>query len=155
VLDPSPQPALVDPLAFYLCGELLRRHSTTPRHGRVFDPDGSARRLERAVELMHSRLSDPISLQDLADAAGMSRFRFAHLFKTRHGISPYAFLTRLRVERAAERIRTSDVPLTWVAHEMGFGSGSRFSAAFRERYGVSPSAWRARDKNRSARRRKM
>jgi AraC-like DNA-binding protein len=82
------------------------------------------------------------SLRALAATAGMSRFHFIRAFKHAYGLPPHAYLLQLRVERAAELIRSSDLPLTTIAHDLGFGSSSRLSEAIRRRYGQTPSSLR-------------
>lgn len=142
LLRPDGRAGLVDGLAYYVCGELLRRHHGQDRQPAALSVDSNAWRLRRAVEMMHAQLSGAISLQDLADAAGLSRFRFAHLFKEAYGAPPYAYLQRLRVEIAAERIVGSTASLTEIALDCGLGSSSRLSQAIRREYATTPTAMR-------------
>jgi AraC-like DNA-binding protein len=142
VLDTRPEVLRVDGLAQYLCGLLLGRHQPAPSHRTALTARGLDSRLGNAVELMHSSFGESVRLDELAAAAGLSKFRFAHSFKDRYGVSPYVYVQRLRLQRAAARIATSSTPLTAIALELGFGSSSRLSTAFKRSFGVSPSVWR-------------
>ncbi|WP_426749018.1 helix-turn-helix transcriptional regulator [Myxococcus faecalis] len=72
----------------------------------------------------------------------MSRTRFALLFQERIGQPPVGYLTQLRLESVAQRLRESDDPLSEIAHAVGFLSQSGLSRAFRRRFGQTPSAFR-------------
>ena len=143
VKDGAPPVALaMDGLAQYLAGLLVRRHLLTNTKPVALDRDRAERRLRRAAELMDAAPEEHFTVDRLADAAGMSRYHFVHAFKKQHGLPPYAYLIRLRVERAAELMRTTGLSLTTIAHELGFASSGRFSEAFKRAYGVTPSSWR-------------
>ena len=136
-------PLMADALGLYLCGFLIHRHLGTTDAPSAFQARGVERDLQRSIELMHAAHAEPLSLDDLARAARMGRFRFVHAFKDRFGLPPYAYLTRLRIEVACERMLRTDLPLTTIALDAGFGSASRFSEAFRRVHGTTPSRWRA------------
>lgn len=72
----------------------------------------------------------------------MSRYHFSRRFRDEVGQSPYKFLVRMRVERAAERLRAG-LSVTEAAYEVGFAGLGRFSHAFRARFGVLPSRYPA------------
>jgi AraC-like DNA-binding protein len=135
-------PLMTEALGLYLCGFLLRRHlgaAAVP----AFRARGLERDLQRSVELMNAAHAEPLSLDALARAAGMGRFRYVHAFKRRFGLPPYAYLTRLRVDLACERMLRTDLPLTTIALDAGFPSASRFSESFRRVHGTTPTRWRA------------
>jgi AraC-like DNA-binding protein len=146
----TPPTALaVEALTHYLTAFLLRHHQLDAGRRVERLGDGVERRLARSVELMRAAYERALSLDQLAAAAEMGRFRYVHAFKQRYGLPPYAYLTRLRVEAAAMRIEATDAPITRVAFDVGFGSSSRLAEAFKRRFGVTPSRWRAaRRKNR-------
>jgi AraC-like DNA-binding protein len=98
-------------------------------------------RLARAEELLRSDLSSPHTIGALAAAAGMSPFHFVRAFKKTYGRPPHAYLIDLRLEHARELIRTTALPLTAIALEVGFSSSGRFSDAFSRKFGLPPSAW--------------
>ena len=100
------------------------------------------RRLRRVEACLRADLTAPHTLDGLAALAGLSRYHLLRLFKARYGLPPYAYLTRLRVERAADLARATDLALTQIAFDVGFGSSSRLTEAFRRHFGVGPDAWR-------------
>jgi AraC-like DNA-binding protein len=95
-------------------------------------------RVLAAIDLVHARLADDVSIDDMARAAGMSRFHFSRRFREATGASPYAFILRARAERAAELLRRGRRSVTEAAFESGFHDLGRFRHAFRATHGVSP-----------------
>ena len=72
----------------------------------------------------------------------MSRYHFLRCFKAHVGVTPYAYLQRVRLRNAATLLRSSSRAITDIALDCGFTSPSRFSDAFRRRYGCTPSMYR-------------
>jgi len=101
-------------------------------------------RVLAAIALIHDRLGEPIGVDELADAAGVSRFHFCRLFRGHTGKSPYRFLTDLRMDRALELLRSGRYGVTEAALSVGFPHLPRFARAFRERHGCAPSLLGAR-----------
>ncbi|KGG83718.1 hypothetical protein P245_24960 [Comamonas thiooxydans] len=96
--------------------------------------------LLRVRDYMEAHLCEKIVLDDLAQLVGMDRFRFLKLFKQTIGMTPHAWLLRLRLEKAMELIkRQRELTIADVAHAVGFFDQSHFSRAFRSAYGVTPS----------------
>jgi AraC family transcriptional regulator len=97
----------------------------------------------RVVELMRQRLTEPLTLDELAEAAGLSPFHFARQFKTATGHPPHDYLIRLRVDRAQELIRQNgrNWNLAAIANESGFADQSHMARHFRRVLGVTPGAF--------------
>jgi AraC-like DNA-binding protein len=99
----------------------------------------SQQQLRRVRDFMEAHLPDKIVLDDVATLVGLDRFRFLKLFKRTVGMTPHAWLLRLRLESAVELIKTKgDMAMTDVAHAVGFFDQSHFTHAFRHAYGVTP-----------------
>ena len=93
----------------------------------------------RAVELMRRRMTDPLSLEELAHAAGLSPFHFARQFKTATGHPPHDYLIRLRVDRAQELMRRErGWTMAAVAQDAGFADQSHMARHFKRVLGVTP-----------------
>jgi AraC family transcriptional regulator len=102
-------------------------------------PRGLCRRaLIRACTYMENNIGENFTLNDLANAAGVSRFHFARLFRVSTSESPMRYLLRLRIERAIEMLERSDQKICEVAAILGFSDQSHFSRTFRRITGVSP-----------------
>src|SRR5438477_307637 len=87
----------------------------------------------------HTR-SAPLSLDELARLAAMSRFHFSRSFHEQVGHSPYAYLTTVRLRRAAELLGCGSANVTEAAYASGFTDLGRFGRKFRAAYGCTPSA---------------
>jgi AraC-like DNA-binding protein len=98
--------------------------------------------LRRARDLIDLRFSEPLDLGDLAAAAGFSRYHFARSFKDAFGETPGAYLSRRRVERAKDMLRSANLTVTEICMMVGFNSLGSFSSRFTELVGMSPSAYR-------------
>jgi AraC-like DNA-binding protein len=96
----------------------------------------------RVEELIHDRFREPLRMEQLAVEAGVHPSHLARVFRSRYGASPGAYLRRLRLEWAADRLAASDAGVSTVALEAGFADQSHFTRAFRRRYGVPPARYR-------------
>jgi AraC-like DNA-binding protein len=95
----------------------------------------------RLIRLMRS--SDvPMTLDDLAETAGLSPFHFARIFRSVAGVPPVEFQTALRFERARSLLLTSPASVTEICYEVGYGSLGTFSRRFKELVGVTPATFR-------------
>jgi AraC-like DNA-binding protein len=102
-----------------------------------------ARHLLRAKDLADARYAEPIGVEDMARAAGLSRAHFSRAFKGAFGESPRAYLLTRRLERAAKLLRTTDRPVMDVCLSVGLQSLGSFTTSFTRMYGKSPTAYRA------------
>ncbi|PTM96496.1 AraC family transcriptional regulator [Mycoplana dimorpha] len=96
----------------------------------------------RCLELMRARLSEDVSLDELAAEARLSPFHFARMFKQSVGVPPRVHLTQLRVERACELLEMTDLPVTEIAHEVGYSSNQVLARVFVKHRHMSPSDYR-------------
>jgi AraC family transcriptional regulator, activator of mtrCDE len=85
---------------------------------------------------------DPHSVESLARLAHLGRSAFAERFVTTFGRTPMAFVREVRLERAAELLRSTTLDIATIAHRTGFASRSHFSRTFREAFGVPPAEHR-------------
>src|SRR6476661_1575062 len=103
-----------------------------------------ARHLLRAKDLADARYFEPLGVNDLAAAAGLSRAHFSREFRLAFGESPHAYLLTRRLERAATLLRTTDRSVLDVCLAVGLQSVGSFTTCFTRTYGISPTAYRAR-----------
>ncbi|HEX7245006.1 MAG TPA: helix-turn-helix transcriptional regulator [Solirubrobacterales bacterium] len=102
-----------------------------------------ARHLLRARDLADARYAEPLGVDDMAAAAGLSRAHFSREFKRAFGESPHAYLLTRRLERAAALLRNTDRSVVDVCLSVGLHSVGSFTTSFRRAYGLSPTAYRA------------
>ncbi len=108
-------------------------------------PDRQRRRPDRAAtlarELLHARMAEDVGLDELSAAAGVDRFRLNRAFRAAFGLSPHAYLVRLRLRAARRRLADGEAPAL-VAAEVGFADQSHLGRWFRRAYGLTPAAYR-------------
>ena len=102
-----------------------------------------ARHLLRAKDLADARYFEPLDVDDLAGAAGLSRAHFSREFRRAFGESPHAYLLTRRLERAAALLRTTDHSVVEICLSVGLQSVGSFTTSFTRTYGASPTAYRA------------
>ncbi|HYG66486.1 MAG TPA: helix-turn-helix transcriptional regulator, partial [Anaeromyxobacteraceae bacterium] len=90
------------------------------------------------------------ALDELAEAAGLSRYHFARRFRDEAGEPPWAYVRRLRAERAHALLREGATPAE-AAHEAGFADQAHLTRALRARYGRTPGQIRRPDRGASNR----
>jgi AraC-like DNA-binding protein len=99
-------------------------------------------RLKRVAEYMDANLAEPISLADIAVAAGLSRMHFAAQFRAATGLRPHEYLLQRRIERAQELLLNSRLPLVEIALDVGFKTQAHFTTVFARFVNETPNAWR-------------
>jgi AraC-like DNA-binding protein len=102
-----------------------------------------ARHLLRAKDLADARYFEPLDVDDLARAAGLSRAHFSREFRRAFGESPHAYLLTRRLERAAALLRTTDRSVADICLSVGLQSIGSFTTSFTRTFGKSPTAYRA------------
>ncbi|VBA43289.1 Right origin-binding protein [Mycobacterium attenuatum] len=102
-----------------------------------------ARYLLRAKDFVDARYAEPITVDDMATAAGLSRAHFSRMFTRTFGESPRAYLQTRRLERAAALLRYTDRSIAEVCVMVGLHSVGSFTSSFARVYGKPPAAYRA------------
>jgi AraC family transcriptional regulator len=103
------------------------------------------RRLKLVLEYIEDTLGRPIELRSLAALAGVSARHFERAFRQSMGMPPYAYVLKRRLDAARDMlICRPELPIEYIALQLGFGSSSHFSSAFRLRIGCSPTEFRRR-----------
>jgi AraC-like DNA-binding protein len=101
------------------------------------------RRLLRAKDLADARYFEPLDVEVMAGAAGLSRAHFSREFRRAFGESPHSYLLTRRLERAAALLRTTDSSVTDICFAVGLQSLGSFITSFTRTFGKSPTAYRA------------
>ena len=103
-----------------------------------------ARHLLKAKDLADARYFEPLDVDDLAGASGLSRAHFSREFRRAFGESPHAYLLTRRMERAAALLRSTDRSVAEVCFSVGLQSVGSFTTSFTRTFGVSPTEYRRR-----------
>ena len=102
-----------------------------------------ARHLLRGKDLADARYAEPLTVDDMARAAGLSRAHFSREFRRAFGESPHVYLLTRRLERAASMLRTTDRSVADICVAVGLGSVGSFTTSFSRMFGRTPTAYRA------------
>lgn len=100
-------------------------------------------KLRRVVEHVEARLAHKITVQELAEVAGLSTAHFARAFRQATGEAPHHFILTRRIDRVRDLLRDPGLDLSTVAVRAGFSSHAHMTSAFQRRTGLTPAAYRA------------
>lgn len=120
-----------------ICEFSLERPPTTPDIGKL-----PTRSLTRVLQLIGHRLSDDLSVTDLAREAGFSRAHFSRAFAESVGLPPHAYLLGRRVAKAEQMLRGTALTLDQIAPACGFHDQAHFTRVFRAQRGKTPKRFR-------------
>ncbi|WP_339158866.1 AraC family transcriptional regulator [Methylobacterium bullatum] len=107
----------------------------------------TTRQMSDVAAFIDASLGDDLRVADLARIAGLSEHYFSRCFQASVGVPPYAFITRRRLDRAAELLTRSILPVAAIAALVGYDDPSQFSAAFKRYKGMAPLAWKRHQAN--------
>lgn len=116
--------------------QTLRPHAQVPR---LPAPEGRPR-FGAVIDYLHAHLAERITLEQLANVAGLSPFHFLRRFRDVHHATPQQLLMALRLERAKRLLAQGRAPAT-VAAETGLADQAHLTRAFAWRYGVTPARY--------------
>jgi len=129
-------------LGLRIAGAALAATSGVAQAGRA-PSRRDQKRVAVAVRRIELDADRPVSLADLAEETATSPYHFLRMFRHVAGMTPYQFLLRTRLHRAAVRLRTSDQAISAIAFDVGFNDLSTFNRRFRRVMGETPGAYRA------------
>jgi AraC-like DNA-binding protein len=98
------------------------------------------RRIVQAKLFIDTNYAENIELANISDEAFFSKFHFIRLFKKIYGYTPHQYVTKVRIDKAMELLRTN-VPVSETCYAVGFESLSSFSGLFKRLVGTTPSAY--------------
>ncbi|OYW25901.1 MAG: AraC family transcriptional regulator, partial [Methyloversatilis sp. 12-65-5] len=99
--------------------------------------------LRRVLDLIESRLHEALTLEDMAEAAGLGVCTFSRRFRETQGRAPHAFVIDQRVKRARELLTIGDLAVKEVAASCGFSDQAHMTRVLRARLGLTPAKLRA------------
>ena len=121
---------------------LVNGHAVRHRAVQLYRGGLGSARLRRIRELVHAKMEEDLSLDDMAESVGLSTAHFARMFRKSTGQTPHQFVLRQRLERAKAMLRAPDARVLDVAVACGFKTQQHFAQVFRDVCGVSPTEYR-------------
>ena len=121
---------------------LVNGHAVRHRPVQLYGGGLGPARLRRIRELVHAKIEDDLSLDEMAQSVGLSTAHFARMFRKSTGETPHQFVLRQRLERAKAMLRDPDARVLDVAVACGFKTQQHFAQVFRDVWGVSPTEYR-------------
>jgi len=118
---------------------ILLCDDVNPKSGVMVDE-----RVRAAMEYVSQHLDEQVSLEALAELAGLSPSRFAHLFRKEAGIAPLQYVDLKRIDRAKQLLRHTSLRINEIARELGTDP-IYFSLRFKQHTGLSPRDYRTRE----------
>ena len=126
---------------FWLC---MFEETAELRRTGVPSGNQDAERMKAMLLFLYAHYAEPVTLTDIADAAGISSRECTRCFRRSVGSSPIRFLVSFRAQSAAQKLATTDDPVSVIAGACGFTSDSYFGKVFREMFGCTPREYRKR-----------
>jgi AraC family transcriptional regulator len=121
---------------------LVNGHAVRHRPVEIYRGGLGSARLRRIKELVHAKMEEDLSLDEMAQSVGLSTAHFARVFRKSTGATPHQFVLRQRLERAKAMLRAPDARVLDVAVACGFKTQQHFAQVFRDVWGVSPTEYR-------------
>ena len=129
-------------VAAWLAVHMLTRHGDVAEGSSRNAGEITDQRLARVIEFMSVRFAEPITLEQLADEACISKFHFNRLFTRKIGETPHRYLAALRLDAASRMLISTDLSIGEIRSACGFSTSSHFSSAFSSRFGMSATEYR-------------
>jgi AraC-like DNA-binding protein len=98
--------------------------------------------VRRIQDYIDRNITEPIKVSELCALVNRTPSHFSRTFKRAVGLSPHAYVLRRRIQLASQLLARSEMPLSEIALNCGFGDQSHLSNRFREHSGMTPAAWR-------------
>jgi transcriptional regulator GlxA family with amidase domain len=115
-----------------------RRAGGQSQHSALLDLDAKSDRVQSALQFARRNLGKPLSVEELANAAGLSPRQFSRVFRAETGLSPAKAIENLRLEAARLMLEQGRLPIETIAIEAGFGDRERMRRSFSRAFGQSP-----------------
>lgn len=139
-------PLIASSCIYQFMTELARMQVTT-----LQNRENWAENVRRAAEFIELNYSRMISIDQLSEHVSLSKYHLIRRFSATTGLTPGAYLTRVRTEKAMELLRGTSLSIEAIAERIGYSSGSYFIKAFRNMTGLTPGEFRSGDESLSYR----
>ncbi|WP_338552715.1 AraC family transcriptional regulator [Paenibacillus sp. KS-LC4] len=140
-------PLIASSYVYQFVTELARMQVTTLR-----DRENWSLSIRLAAEFIEHHYAQMISMDQLSEHVSLSKYHLIRRFSASTGLTPGAYLTRVRIEKAMELLRGTSLSMEAIAERIGYSSGSYFIKAFRSLTGLTPGEFRSGSESLSYRR---
>lgn len=140
-------PLLLDYLTHLVAGRLVRTQAGRDADRRPRQTPLTLRQLGTLREFIESRLDTGTSVRQLAAVIGFGPQRLTALMKMSTGFTPHAYVNHLRILKASQLLKRTQLPLAEIALTLGFATQSHFGSVFRKYLGITPREYRNRASN--------
>lgn len=127
----------------YLFLDALTQASASRREVRSQSQKGFY--IQEALTYIAQNYQRDITVEKIAEACNLNRTYFGRMFKKTIGHTPQEYLTRFRMARAIDLMRSTDYPISRIAQMVGYPNPLHFTKVFKKEFGISPRAWRNAD----------
>ena len=124
----------------------MGREPCSSRDRAQLRPCWSPRHLARVLTHIEANIGGDITLADLAELVGVSKYHLIRSFRAATQRTPYGYLVERRLARAVDALRHSTMSVEQIARAAGFKSAPGFANVFKRHFGMSPSKFRARSR---------
>jgi len=130
-------------LAYQILTALLRRHTkTVPDQSELDMQYRRLKQIQPAITYMEEHMAEKITLAELSEVTHLSPNHFSRVFKIVSGFSPMEFLSRIRVQKSAQLLLSTNKTIVEIAMDTGFNDGNYFSRYFKKCRNETPSEFR-------------
>ena len=116
----------------------INEHGNPIERTKIYDFEA----IRKAKKIMETDPSEHLIISRLADKAGINEFKLKIGFREIFGISPYKYLTKIRLDMAKELLEDTDYTIGEIADKVGFETHNGFSMCFKNAFGILPSRYR-------------
>lgn len=98
--------------------------------------------IKKATVYIHENYTDQLSLDDIVEVSGLSKYHFTRLFHSTIHSTPIQYLTKVRINKSIELLKNEALTIENIAVQVGFSNGNYFNKVFRSALGMSPGKYR-------------
>jgi AraC-like DNA-binding protein len=129
--------------SYYASAQAYRFVMECYRYFKQFKTNGHLPdRVARAIQYIETSYQQPLTIEDIADAANLSKYYLIKRFRDTLNMTPIQYVTKVRLEQAINLLRYTDLPIKEIAEKVGYANDNYFNKVFRKVIGIAPGEFR-------------